>query len=130
MLDAIKNIRRTKNAKRVIEKAADLFESEPDRWIKGNWIETVDGDTADEEVYFGRSCDVGGICKVCLEGALLIFAKDRETYNLAQAIVLKELNTNYRRFDHMPYEHPFGYNDDASRRVGDVVKVLRSAVQR
>lgn len=122
-LSRIKNIRRTKDPKRALQKAAAMLEAEPERWIKGAWVRNAEGESFDAEEYFDSSCDIGGVCKVCLEGAVLIYAKDSDTYHKALGLVEKELRWRGRA------AAPYQFNDNLGVQTGPekVVEVLKAA---
>lgn len=124
--DRIKNIRRTKDPKKVVRKAAALLEKEPERWTKGSWIVNVEGLTFDAGDYFGASCDVGGVCQVCLEGALLIYSKDEDTYWAA-----KELAKEALRKLHPGAYSLYQFNDSRTAKTGavKVAEVLHEAAK-
>lgn len=125
--DRIKNIRRTKDPKKVVRKAAALLEKEPHRWTKGQWIVSPTGETFDPQDYFGESCDIGGVCKVCLEGALLIYSKDDDTYYAAKDLVLDALRKLHPRTGRSLYA--FNDSRSAKRGAATVTEVLKEAAK-
>lgn len=126
MLGPIKNIRKTKDVRKVLTKAADLYEREPERWDQGEWIRTEDGMPYSDSQYFNANCRIDGICRVCLEGALLIFSRDWSAYEEAKQRVLDELKETYGS----DYELLYVYNDTKGRTPLEVVEVLRAAAKR
>lgn len=120
--DRIKNIRRTKDPKKVVAKAAELLEEHPEVWTQGAWIVNSAGAHFNEDDYFMGSCDVGGVCKVCLEGALLIYAKDEDTYYSAKKLVSRALRGGIGSTNQL-----YTFNDASYRTREEVVALLKVA---
>lgn len=115
----------TTNPTEVITQAAEMIEKHPEIWGKGQWVvfndergmrREYDDDRylANDEV---NACTIGGVCQVCLEGALLLFAADEETYREAKHIVEEYIG-----------DIPMEFNDYADTDSPDVVRVLRGSV--
>lgn len=115
----------TNDPKEVIKEAADLIEKHPKIWGKGMWIVAEDdhGHTRefDDGSYIAENvdaCTIGGVCQVCLEGALLLFAANYRTYERAKDIVEEHVQTA-----------PLEFNDREDTTQGDVVQVLRDSLK-
>lgn len=118
----------TNNPREVITQAADLLEKHPEIWGKGSWVvaEQADGrrlNMADDDYLNDpeiNACTIGSICEVCLEGALLLFASDRDTFERARNIVESHL---------LGEIVPTEFNDNAARGLEDVVQLLRESAK-
>lgn len=110
---------------KVITQAADFLEKYPEVWGQGAWVIT-ESETGDHEEftddnyyeYDKNACNIGGICTVCLEGALLLFAGDWITYNRAKNIVEMHLG-----------QEPADFNDDGDTTAIAIVKALRDSAE-
>lgn len=99
--------RRYKNPYAIIRAAKRLIDT--GHWGKGTWVKTADGQHHFEEQALNMQAVVGGgVCKVCLEGALALCSASAGAYDDATELVKKELPGTYR------YGPLFEFNDNTS----------------
>lgn len=112
--------RRYKNPYAIVRAAKRLIDT--GHWGKGTWVTTADGTNRYEEsaLKMDPATD-GGVCKVCLEGALALCAASPDAYDAATALVQKKLPVNYRT------AALFNFNDSRTE-AAEISKVLEKTL--
>lgn len=114
--------RRYKNPKSIVRAAKRLIDT--GHWEQGSWARLANGVGVNEDAVLKEDIPAlgGGVCTVCLEGALALCSYDAKAYKSAEKLVSKAVPTFYR-------DKPlFVFNDVSRRTRSQVSAVLEKAL--